>query len=178
MSKLLQIGDVVLIKKGVTIMADIPKKFVYSNTPFDNEIRKSIIEVGKIYENIKPNIMHERDSIIKDIIDVFEKRGLEVDSKNIAKLIVDDIKYPDDAIYVFKGGEFEVINTVLVPECRNWNDWYPEEYRVICKRLKNGLHDEDGDEIEFSQTGAVSTLIDNIHPIDKMGGEINLKNIK
>jgi hypothetical protein len=45
---------------------------------------------------------------------------------------------------------------------------YGNSYKIFCKKLKNGIYDENGQEVSFYQNGSFTCVVKDISPIRKM----------
>ena len=133
-------GDVITLKKGMTVYTEIAAMFIYSN------------------------------SLSEDVVRKCESNGLIIEPEKVSDFIKRNTSKPDLKTFVLEGGEFVVIKTSLDGggTAHGQYDVYPDGHRVYCKKLKDGKFDKDGIEVNFYQSGSFSAMIENITPIRKM----------
>jgi hypothetical protein len=158
---LLTEGDVIILKKGMTVYGEIPSMFVISNRKTSKEPTTQEIVVGEKYTNdtnIKPDI----DNIIKGIIERFDYRGFTVSKKNVKQFVLANSPTPRKETFILKGGEFLVVKTeAKVADAR---------YKITLSKLTNGKFDKNATKIFVYQTttGNLYATTEIIKPIRKM----------
>ena len=167
-------GDVITLKKGMTVYTEIAAMFIYSNS-LSEELRSTDVIIGTTYTNKKSkNNFFGSNNFIKDVVeDVVRKcesNGLIIEPEKVSDFIKRNTSKPDLKTFVLEGGEFVVIKTSLDGggTAHGQYDVYPDGHRVYCKKLKDGKFDKDGIEVNFYQSGSFSAMIENITPIRKM----------
>lgn len=164
MKNILVVGDVIKIEKGMEIKAKIPKKFIYENKRFSNELDEHKIIVGETYTNECDN-NEILNKTVEDIIHTFDFRtGLKVNKEEIEKFVKSIIKQDDDVLntndYM---GEYLVIESKLAGGGYvRPNEYIPDEPFVVCKQLIDGKYDKNSKEISFYLSW------NNVEPIRKM----------
>lgn len=164
----LQEGDVILLKKGMKVYAEIPEMFVFSNRLTSKELRQHDIVVGEKYEN-NTDISKAVSNVIKYVIDGFDREGFVINFNTVNAFVRENIDQPEHEEFIVEEGGFVVVKT-------NWegggaamfHDVYPDGHRVYCQRLKNGIYDPDGQEVNFYQSGGFTAMIKDIKPICKL----------
>lgn len=83
--KLIEVGDIILIEKGMKVRADIQEKFVNPRSPYSSKVVHATIEIGKVYEN-KPFSREEVARKMQKIL--FEQFGVGISENTAISLIV------------------------------------------------------------------------------------------
>lgn len=161
MEKLLQRGNIFELKRGMSVYADLPEKFIFANRPFSDEKHNHDIVVGRVYTT--SNYYESVAKIENDVKEAIERPGLKVDKKQIEKFvngIVPDKQEEQFDTSVFLG-KYVVINTESSGSGNGMGqgDHYPDGWKVIAKKLNEDKFDPDGLEISFYQTGAFTAKI-------------------
>ena len=170
---LLEVGDVIDLKKGMEVYAEIPAKFVYSNRSLSEELTDEEVTVGEEYTS-KPETNKTVDSLVKGILERFDSEGVKL-SKTAAKgFVISNLKQPKPSTFTLKGGEFLVTNTKFTGGSTDMarGDVYPDGHYVTCQRLKNGKYDENGTVVSFYQSGSFSAMIKHIEPVRSLKRKI------
>ncbi len=170
MDSLLKEGDVINLKKGMKVYAEIPEMFVYSNKKTSRKLTTHDVTVFELYSN-DTKITEDINSVSKSIVDDFDsKLGFKLSVKDAKEFVLSKVKKPKSESFVLNGGEFVVIRTTSDGGGTGMgaHDVYPNGHRVYCKRLRNGDFDENGTEVNFYQTGSFTAMITKIKPIRKM----------
>ncbi|MBQ8043183.1 MAG: hypothetical protein IJ272_03410 [Clostridia bacterium] len=158
--KLLKVGDVIRLEKGMKVYAFLPEKFVYSNRPFSDEITQGVVCIGEpLYreaqseEQVKKYVREALKSF--GLEDYVEETSLSV--KAAPRLELDTLQFV---------GEYYVISTACEgggsqngPNSRG--DTYPNGHHVICQKRS-----EEHTPVHFYQTGAFTAMIEDITPIN------------
>jgi hypothetical protein len=169
----LQVGDVVVLQKGMGVYTNLPKKFVYQNRPFSTELTEAELTIGAV-KSVKVDINAVKDEITKGIKERFYSSiGADVDDAVIAGLV-------DPVLAQFKPeqldtsefeGEYVVTSTSMKggsgPDSR---DPYPDGHHVVCKQMRDGKILDGGHTVSFFQSGHFTVMIHplEIQPIRKM----------
>ena len=176
---MLIIGDVIKLEKGMKVYGQILEIFVYGNKPLSDEYTRHEIIVGTSYEQTIPT-GKDVQRLAKDIKHEFDSHlGLEVTTNDTMDFIKGQIQKSTinpQFHYVFEEGEFVVIDTREEGGGTGMgpHDVYPDGHHVFCKRLKNGEYDENGEEVNFYQTGSFTCMIEDIKPVRHMKRETKL----
>jgi hypothetical protein len=154
-------GDVINLKNGMKVYADIPEKFVYVNRKKSNEKTHHEVVVGKVlYNDI--DIDRDVDNLAIDVISAFNFRlGLGLTKAEALRLIKTKISKPREVSFCFEAGEFVIVKTTYDGGgVAMFNEEYSNGHHVYCKKLRDGSYDENGVEIDFYQTGSFSAVIE------------------
>ena len=139
---LLKNGDVIQIEKGMKILASIPEKFLYAGRRLSDHNITGKVEVG---------------SAISIPL-----------SENTATSGYESETFDTDIF----AGEYVVIGAENTGEGSGYGERtiYPDGYKIICKKLKDGNYDNEGIEISFYQSGCFTAIIppDKIQPVREM----------
>lgn len=162
-------GNVIKLQNGMCVYGLIPEKFVYSNRKTSDELTRSEIEVGKVYEN-DTDLTKEINNITKGIVERFSCKGVKVDESKVIDFVKENIEEQQKEQFVLNEGEFVVTKTTFDGGGigHGSHDVYPDGYHVFCKALKNGEYDTDGIEIDFYQSGCFTCVITDISPVREM----------
>lgn len=146
------------------VYANIPDKFIYSNNMLSDKISGHDVIVGRKYTALP--IGTGINDTVREISHAFSGcLGLEVPKEKIKSFVKElvDAKSKNDSLKTFKldAGEFIVIKTAYEGGgSAMFNDSYPDGHHVFCKRVKvNGDYDENGNSIDFYQSGSFSAMI-------------------
>lgn len=165
----LQRGDVIEIKKGMSVYATIPERFVYANRAQSMKPAQTVINVGRV----KEAAIIDLGKATKDIQqEIYSHGGITVSQQQIIELLTNaiDTTLPTTLDTSEYAGEYVVVNTALTGGGTGMgsHDTYPDGWHVIAKKLKNGEYDNDGLTIEFYQSGCFSAMLPDIEPIRRM----------
>lgn len=172
MSNLLQTGDVIEIQDGMRIHAYVPEKFLYSNSRFSDENKRTNIRIGEVRNN-QVDVEAVKAEIVKKVKEAFSSASGFNLGDEAAKDFVESV-LPEHVEEQFDGGEYKgeylVIRTAFEGGCALGRDPYPDGHHVFAKKLKDGKFDPDGIEISFYQSGDFTNMIlpRQIQPIRKM----------
>lgn len=170
-SKFLQKGDVISLEVGMTVYANIPAKFVYSNKPLDDTKVSHDVKIGKVF-GIAANFNKEVGRCIDRVKESVESIGLRV-SKSLVKDFVDSL-LPEQVDETYDTGKLAGMYVVTGTQNTgggpaHGNDFYPNGHEVTIKRLKtNGAFNPKGIELKFYQSGAFTAMITDIEPVKHM----------
>ena len=160
--KFLQKNDVINLEKGTRVYAKIPEKFVFENRRASNNLTKTEITIGEVYNN-KVNINKIMERILERIKDSFMYEiGMNINQQKAEDFITSSLnsyKFEtfDTSMFI---GEYCVIETSMTGgSYAQGYDYYPDGYMVRCKKLKDGLVDENGIEVSFYQSGSFTVVI-------------------
>ena len=155
MKNFLQEGDVVFLKRGMKVHAQIPEKFVHEGCKLSKELTKHVVEVGK-YLSMKPDVTRDIEMLANDIVKSFEsKLGLKIKAADATVFITSKLPAIKTDSYILDEGEFVVIRTAMEGGSTG-HDAYPDGHHVFCKRLNpDGTYNENGTEINFYQSGSL-----------------------
>lgn len=160
MNNLLKIGDVIEIKAGMEIYAEIPEKFRFSNRPLSSKLTTAELLVGQVLtnncrnweKNEKEVIMRTKETF-KKILGVAPEEEIETFvSQHFPKTVQETF---DTSDYI---GEYVVTSTL--------SDFH--SHQVICKKLNQSLFDPNGCNIFFYQRSDFTNKMEEIQPIRKM----------
>lgn len=170
---LLEVGDVIDLKKGMKVYADIPEKFVYSNKLLSKEFTECDVQIGEVYTCL-PNVSKVAASITKDILERFEQEGVKLNKTKASGFVKSNLKEAKSDSFTLKGGEFLVLKTELTGGSRDMarGDVYPDGHYITCQRLKNGKYDEKGTVVSFYQSGSFTAMIEYIEPVRSLKRKI------
>jgi hypothetical protein len=165
----LQEGDVIKLKKGMKVYTKIPEMFVYSNALTSKKIvSNQPVIVGEILKNVT-DISCAVSHVIERTIKAFESEGFVANLNAISTFVGQNIDDPIPAEFIIEEGEFVVVKTNLEGGgIAMFHDEYSDGHRAYCKRLKNGIYDPDGQEVNFYQSGGFTAMIADIKPSRKM----------
>jgi hypothetical protein len=161
-NKLLVEGDVVFIKNGMRVYAEIPEKFVYGNKKLSKELTINEVTIGRSMGN-DTDLNEDRDDLITDIVDAFDFRlGFKLKKSDALEFIVLKTKSAKPENFILEEGEFVVTKTQYTGGGYGMgqNDVYPDGHHVTCKKLKDGLYDPKGIEVTFYQSGSFTAMIE------------------
>ena len=167
MKELLKEGNVIILRAGMMVYAEIPEMFVYINTKLSSKLTSTEVEIGQVFSNCESqddDINETIDNIVKRIAEAFDYHNVQLNDptdvntfvrKQLPPLPHNDLKIPEGQYLVTKtkfggggighGGQ---------------NDVYPNGHKVTCKKLDtNGNYVEDGMEVSFYQSGSFSAMI-------------------
>jgi hypothetical protein len=166
---LLKEGDVIFLKKGMKVYAQIPEKFVYDNKKKSNAKTSHEAVVGEVLTN-DTDISEDKADLVKDIIHDFDFRlGVRISKVEAQAMVDSKVKAPKDSTFCLHGGEFLVVETKREGGGKAmFNDEYPDGHHVFCKKLNaDGSYNENGLEVDFYQTGSFTAMIESteISPI-------------
>lgn len=171
MKNLLRTGDVINIQKGKKVYVNILEKFVYRNRPFSNEMIQAEIIVGTVLNNFI-NIEETKETFMSAIQDEFQLRlGKQADENIINSLVEDTLRSytPETFDTSSLEGEYVVVNTKTESGAGYGRmNIYPDGHHVFAKKLKDGVYDEQGEEISFFQSGCINPSIKDISSVRKM----------
>lgn len=175
MTNFLEVGDVIEIKAGMKIYAQIPEKFIYSNKPLSSEFRTTDIRVGELLKNNIINWEEEKMRLARSIKESFENvfgfASKEAIDEFVAKQIPDSADAQETLDTHSFVGEYVVVEASLsggsVSSYRP-SDSYPDGHHVVCQRLSDGVFDPNGETINFYQSGAFTAMIEEIALLRKM----------
>jgi len=163
MKKMLKVGDVIILEKGMTVYGQIPDKFVYANAKLSESMTHSEVVVGRIYNNKTKITDTEIKEIASEIVRGFDRvLGFKLKFNDAKEFVKSKISEPNEDTFILEDGEFVVIKTAFDGGGHGMghNDYYPDGHHVFCKRLKNGKYDEKGHEVEFYQSGSFTAVIE------------------
>ena len=165
----LQKGDVIKLKKGMSVYGLMPEKFAYSNRYGSDKLTGTSIKIGGVYEN-STNLQKITDYIVKGITEYFSREGVEVDESKVITFAKENIPVQQKEVFILRAGEFVVVKTSFEGGGTGHgpHDIYPDGHRVFCKALKDGEYDVNGTEVNFYQSGAFTCMITDIKPIRTM----------
>jgi len=167
MKNFLQEGDVIFLKKGMKVHAQIPEKFVYGCSVLSKEMAQYEIEVGKVYTR-DTDLNTGIHLLTNSIVQAFEsKLGVKISAADAKEFIMTKLPVVKKDKFVLNEGEFVVIRTAMEGGFTG-HDAYPDGHHVYCKRLNaNGSYNEKGTEINFYQSGCFTGIIlpDNIEVV-------------
>ena len=160
MDRLLQIGDVFELKRGMRVYAKLPEKYFISNKKLSNEFIEKDITIGDI---LQPQRIEESDlkDIVNDIIHDFDFRlGIRIQDDKVISYVMDIINN-----HRISDGEYdtsELCGKYIVTFTsvtgggygHGYNDVYPDGYQVVAQNI------EDSEQtIRFFQTGCFTAMI-------------------
>jgi hypothetical protein len=158
---LLEAGDVIYLKNGMKVYADVPEKFVYANCKKSDKKTHHEVIIGKVITN-DTDINEDKADLIKDIIHDFDIRlGVHVTKAEAQAMVESKVKAPKASKFCLEGGEFLVVKTKLEGGGTTmFNDVYPDGHHVFCKKLNVDGTYEDSIEVDFYQTGSFTAMIE------------------
>jgi hypothetical protein len=178
--RLLRKGDIIEIKNGMKIYAEIPEKFVYSNRQHSTGKTHTDFEVGEKLEIAGGNL-EKQDKVISNLVkrirEEFESEtGQKVPAEKVKEFVEsvlpksNDDKSFDTSVFA---GKYIVTKTTYGGGGTGMgrHDVYPDGHEVECKKLtKDGGWDKNGRKISFYQSGCFTAMItpEQIQPIGKM----------
>jgi hypothetical protein len=68
--------------------------------------------------------------------------------------------------FIADEGEYVVFKTEKY--CADQFSGYSNTNQIFCKKLKNDIYDENGQEVSFYQQGSFTCVVEDINPIRKM----------
>jgi len=161
----LQEGDVILIKKGMKVYANLPIKFFAFNEPINDNITNKYIEIGTKLESqpiTKSDILECVNKIDK-IISYLSNKNL---NNKITDFLLSIIDEKQSEIFDTSNleGEYIVYRTCYDGGSTG-RDEYPNGHHVYCENINNSNF-----KIDFYQSGCFSAVIlpCNIQPIRKL----------
>lgn len=148
---LLRFGDVIEVKKGMKVYANIPEKFVIKEHFRSNKKVEAVILIGKIIKSQKFPFSELRTSLAYNLNNfrINVKENISEIDNFINSLNVDSSEDSLDTS-LYEGKYF-----VYFADIDNTNN-----YRVYCEK-----QDSSGIIISFYQTGEKSAKIENIKPL-------------
>lgn len=165
MKDLLKEGDVIFLKKGMEVYADIPEKYVYSNRQLSNKLTTHDMTVGE-YHSSNPDITKERQKIANDIIESFDTHlGVKLkndDALDVLEFVKKHIPAWKTDTFILDEGEFVVTKTSFSGGGTGMGDHdvYPSGHHVYCQRLNaDGTFNEKGTKVSFYQSGCFTAMI-------------------
>lgn len=167
MSEFLQKHDVIEIKKGMKIYADLPRKFAYNNTPLSNHETSIDITVGEVKTNAF-DVEETKEQLIKDIQTSFRfQLGENIDEAKIMEFvnqILDSVQPETFDTSIFEG-EYVVTRAFS----------HSTGHHVFCRKLKKDVdvYDENDIYISFYQSGFYMAIIKDISPIRKFNTDFS-----
>jgi hypothetical protein len=169
----LQRGDVFSLKAGMEVYTAVPQRFVYSNTPYSNEITKTNVRVGETLTRASDKKLTHKNvvnQILELIHDNTDFSGITVDAdilKSAVQLPKFDKQQFDTSEYI---GDYVVVSTALTGGGTGHgpHDVYPDGWYVTAKKLKGEKYDSKGKEISFYQSGCFSVTNKDVHVVRKM----------
>lgn len=166
----LQLGDIFNVFHGMKVYADIPAKFIYSNTPFDGTKCSTELIVGNVYKSSNETMDFLVKSLIKLSKDYSDFNGIKFDKSKLAEAIIlpkNKKTEFDSSIYI---GEYIVVETAMTGGGTGHGpgDVYPDGWHITAKKLKNGKFDKDGLKISFYQSGCFTVTHEYIPVLRKM----------
>ncbi|MDO4282726.1 MAG: hypothetical protein Q4D02_03740 [Clostridia bacterium] len=163
MTELLQRGNIIKIKKGMKVYANIPEKFVFSNRPLSGELHCKTVEVGKIYKISKEFKEEYVTGVKKDEVERLRERNFNVTEEQIENLLKQTAPSLESEEYdaSILEGEYIVVKTENSDGGTGMrsHDIYSDGWRVFAKKMKDGKIDSEGIEVSFYQTGAFTAMI-------------------
>lgn len=171
MSKKLKVGDVFELKKGMRIYAEIPCRFVYTNTPYSSEITAREVSVGETYSIAGKKCSKNKiiNQILKHIKDYSDFDGVSFDKKKLEEAI--SIPEQEEKFHTNQFiGEYVVVKTQNTGGGTGHgpHDYYPDGWHVTARKLKNGKFDKKGLKISFYQDGCFTVVNENVPVVRKM----------
>lgn len=165
----LQVGDVFKLQKGMTVYAEVPEKFVYSNCKTSDELTSTEVTIGEKYTT-DPDIRPLVNKIARGVVKEFSKENIEIKLNKAVEFVKQNVPELKKEHFIINENEFVVIRTAFDGGGTGHgpHDVYPDGHHVFCKALKNGKYDKNGIEINFYQSGSFTCMIENIIPIRKM----------
>lgn len=165
--KLLTIGDVIELKKGMKVYSQMEERYTYDNKPFSEKPTNAEIEIG-VFKKVAGfgNINKSLESTAKDIKEAFiSNLGLNI-STTIANNFINS-QLPDFAVmhlgmkrFTVYPGEYVVTRTQSEGGSNNGIDPYPDGHRVFAKKLSiHGTYNSIEKEISFYQSGCFTCMI-------------------
>jgi len=172
----LQIGDVFKLEKGMRVYGLIPEKFVYDNRKTSNELTRHEIKIGEVIEN-DVDLASTIKKNARGVVDKFSSEGIEIETKKVIKFVTENVGDVKKEQFVINEGEYLVVRTAFDGggTGHGSHDVYPDGHHVFCKALRDGKYEEDGDEIDFYQSGSFTCVIRDIKPIRKMKKTVNFE---
>lgn len=170
--ELLQVGDIIEIKEGMSISADIPNKFVASNRRMSSELTRTDVRIGEVLKN-PMDIEKTRTDLEKSLTNCFVVTcGASVDPVVLHELIELTLNnYQEEELdtSIF-AGEYLVVDAKKEGGNYNGYEFFDGDYSVQCQKLKDGQFDPNGTKIYFYQLGNYApTLSPNqVQPVRKL----------
>jgi hypothetical protein len=169
MKRLLKVGDVFKLEKGMAVYTELPAKFVYVNKSVSDAPAHTKVVVGetRCVENIDWAGIGIK--LCKEIKHQFEfmlggappDREIELFiSNSISRLRIPTGPNTRDMSYL--AGEYVVVAVNEEdggPDGMNGRDSYPDGHHVKAIKLTDGEYDPHGVKIDFYQTGCFSAMI-------------------
>lgn len=168
MKDFLKVGDVIELKKGMKVYAEVPSHFIFENRHLSNRLTSHDVEIGNVFDNTH-TLDAQTDRLINKIMgrihEEFASEELKiVDSAKLANHVRENIPKQSITKLTIPEGEYVVVNTELDGGGRSHNDVYPDGHRVYCKKLLfDGRYDDKGFEVNFYQSGSFTAMIE---PVD------------
>lgn len=161
MKDFLKEGDVIFLKNGMQVHAQIPEKFVFDNKKLSNTMRLNQVIVGKYY-SMRPNITNDILKLADSIVADFDFHlGVKLKQADAALFITTNLPAITTSSFILNEGEFVVVKTAFEGGgTAMFHDTYPDGHHVFCKRLNpDGTYNDNGTEINFYQSGCFSGTI-------------------
>lgn len=149
-ARILERGNIILLKKGMQVNIKLEERFVESNKPFSSKIVEHSVQIGEI---LRVQEMTESDKCYfrNDLEGVLYKVGINSTEEELKKIVTQILsKYEANINDTFNtnglAGEYVVIHTGID------NEGGPKkECNVVAKKLCKGVYDPNGVEVTFYQ---------------------------
>ena len=162
MKTFLDTGDVFIVEKGMTVYAEIPKRFIYANTRLDMSLDRTDIKVGEIKVAPKINVENESEQIVKHLSDVLSREEKAKIKEEIKSILQRRKPLPDTFDTSIFEGTYVVTRTAMSGGGTGHgpHDVYPDGYKVAAIKLSNGeTFNPKGLKISFYQSGCFTAMI-------------------
>ena len=162
MTKFLQEGDVIELKDGMTVYAEIPERFRYGGSTFSKSTTVTEVVVGKEYR-----VPHPNENLTTALMVDFAHYGVLISRSKIRDFVEDFLPEIKDEVFCLQPGKFVVYKTSYEGGSSgggmNGHDSYPDGHRVFCESTI-----EPEIKVNFYQSGSFTAMIVDIKPIAKM----------
>lgn len=159
---LLQKGNIIRLKKGMTVNASIPEKFVDIDNPYSTKLTSTEVIIGEVLRN---SGVPKKSELINDLTEYLEDyTHYDGITKEIVEAFVNSLNLDytmekfDTTVFA---GEYCVTQTHS-ERCGPYFEGYhfPDAWHVFCQKVG-----EPDVCVDFYQTGTFTPMIPDIMPI-------------